>query len=339
MEILSPVLKMLRDKYKYNFKDELYRTALTVIYDIGKNKILKVTHEKDEAIAASIIKKYNLKNVVKVYRVFITKNKHHEKYYIEEERLEKLGHNENFEIMYEYFIDKVNYNTKYDIDFFDNESKKILKGYNDEEKNFIGFSSKDWMDKDLEFAKFDLKFKFFRKQFNDLVNGLKELNKIGIDFYDIHFKNIMKKGNTYKFVDIPWHNGGENFEVLGENQNPRAFISENQIKYAITNKQKSQGLKNIEPEDWNGMMVFKNVKAGDVFVGDDCLFDIRIAFLNSSNKVLSIGIIKKGSGRVVAPKNTSKAIETAASDDYQIIKGEIYNIPAKKPSFSNLTIN
>jgi hypothetical protein len=77
------------------------------------------------------------------------------------------------------------------------------------------------------------------------------------------------------------------------------------------------------------MMVFTDVGEGDTFVGKDCLFDIRIAFLDGADKVLSLGIIKKDTGMVVAPKGTAKAIETNAADDYRFYIDQRFPIPAR----------
>lgn len=341
MEILSPVLRMLQDKYGYKFKDEIGRGTNGIAYDIGENKVLKVTSNRNEAIAASYIKKYpNLKNIAKISRVFTTKNKYFDKYYIEQEKLNKIGLNEEWDDIYEYFIEKQNYGEDFTSLIKEinktPETKKIISKYNKNEIDFLCYLYKtnSWNDIEFELEKFNQKFLRFKKQFNDLINGLNELKKIGIDFYDIHARNIMKNSSgTYKFVDIVWHQLGDKLEIIDEKKKINLF-NESKIKYATTNAQKAKGLKGIELEDWSGLMVFKNVKEGDIFVGEGCLFDIRIAFLDSLDRVLTVGTIRQGDGRVIAPKNTNKAIESASDDDYNIIKGSIFKIPATKSNFN-----
>lgn len=350
MQLLSPIMRMLQDKYHYNFKDEIGRNGSNgTVYDIGGNKVLKVTSNIGEAIAASIIKKENnLKNVVKIFRVFTTKNKNFDKYYIEEERLFPLMINDEYDEIYEYLIHKQNYESNFSEILNDmviksdspKTFKKELLKFNKNEIDFICFlfQDKNWGDVGFEFEKFKQKYQRFKKQFNDLVNGINELKSIGIIFYDIHSKNIMKNSNgVYKFVDVTWHQQKNKFEIIDETKKSWFPIHEAKIKYATTPSQKEKGLRGIALEDWSGIMVFKNVKEGDVFVGDDCLFDIRIAFLDMSDRVLSVGTIKQGDGRVIAPKGTVKAIETASDDDYEIIKGSIYKIPANKPNLNPLS--
>lgn len=336
MNILSPILKKLQDKYKYKFIDEIGRGVFSEVFDIGNNRVLKITKNKQEAIAASIIKGRFVKNIVLIYRVFtVASNKNHNKYYIEMEKLVPIKMNEEYDDFYEYLIEKQNQNLSY-IAYTNNlvknsnnpqETQDTLNEFNDDEKDFIGYMIKDIpenYDNALLLEKIALQIRRHKNQINDLINGLKELKAMGIDFYDIHSNNIMKSNSAYKFVDISWHQQGEKIEILEQKVN-----FDNKVKYATTPEQKHKGLRNIELEDWSGLMVFSEVKPGDVFVGQDCLFDIRIAFLDASNKVLSIGVIEKDTGRVIAPENTVKAIETAESDDYQIIVGNKFIIPAR----------
>jgi len=79
MELLSPILKKLKEKYGYNFKSIIAQGTNGVVYDIGSNRVIKVTRDENEAKCAIALKGKNFKNVVKIYRVFFVKNKNFKK--------------------------------------------------------------------------------------------------------------------------------------------------------------------------------------------------------------------------------------------------------------------
>lgn len=339
MELLSDVLKLLRDKYNYTFYDEIGSGMSGTVYDIGKN-VLKITKDKEEAFAASKIKHKIFHNVYNVFRVFTLKKQQFAKYYIECEKLIPLRITEDFEELYEYIIQnqdsdfKKYLNSINDIINSSNnpeELEQLFKEKNSVEKDFFGwYVENNSYNFEIELFKLENKFKRLRKQFNDLINGINELKSLDIIFNDIHLKNIMKDTNgNYKFVDVTSYKK-QDIEIL-ENKgfNPQS----KKIKYAVTDKQKANGLKGIELNDWSGLMVFENVKPGDMFVGKDCLFDIRIAFLDLNNVVLSVQTLEKETGVAIAPPKTVKAIETASEDDYKIIPGNKFLIPANKFHF------
>lgn len=343
MELLSPILKALRDKYNYKFHNAIGSGMSGTVYDIGNNRVLKITNDKEEAYAANKIKSKNFKNVYKVFKVFTFKKQHFSKFYIECERLIPIRMNEDFEEFYNYIIQNQDADFKANLHMVDEviknsnnpeEFSELFSNKNDYEKDFLCWHFGDnAYNFEIELMKMNIKLVRMNNQFNDLINGINELKSIGVNFYDIHMKNIMRDdSNNYKFVDITSFQKSE-IEIF-ENKN---FITQSKkVRYAVTDKQKEKGLRGIELDDWSGMMIFTDVKEGDTFVGKDCLFDIRIAFLNQSNVVISVETIEKGTGVVTAPPDTVKAIETASNDEYKIIPNSKFIIPASKFHFPNL---
>ena len=337
MELLSPILKKLKEKYGYNFKSIIAQGTNGVVYDIGSNRVIKVTRDENEAKCAIALKGKNFKNVVKIYRVFFVKNKNFKKYCIEEERLKPITANEEQDDLFDFLQ---NYNQYKNLDLSseiikksDNpkESKNLLNKATNIEKIFLSFLyiQYNWQDVGLELAKSILKLKSYSKMLNDLTNGLKELNSVKLNHFDIHRENIMKRKEDYVFVDIvssvPVATSKFNtIEILEQVANQAFIPTEKRIIHAKTPEEKYQGLRNIPLEDWSGMMIFHDVNEGDHFVGKDCLFDIRIAFLNENSRIISIGTITKGNGLVIAPKGTVMAIETASADDYSFVPGNYF---------------
>ena len=351
MELLSPILKKLKQEYGYDFKNIIGHGSNGVTWDLGGNRVMKITREQKEMEAASLIKGKVFKNVVRIYRVFTVKNKNFKKYYIEEEKLTNISANEENDDVFDYLQNFHNYKKINLIPEIlqksDNkkESKELLSKLTKIEMNYISFvyMRDSWKDTGYELAKLIMKLPSYKKMLLDLVEGLKELHSIGLNHFDIHRDNIMKRKNDYVFVDIVSNTvhslSNSNIEILEQNsinnkQDDSAFLPlEKRVIHARSDQEKYQGLRNIPLEDWSGMMIFHGVNEGDHFVGKDCLFDIRIIFLNENGKIISLGIITKDTGLVIAPKGTQTAVETAADDDYKFIPGNYFRF-AEYPSIT-----
>jgi uncharacterized membrane protein (UPF0127 family) len=333
MEIFSPVLKKIEKKFNIKIKNIIGKGLNGVVYEIGGGQVLKITRDEEEAFAAKKLIGKNFNNVVIIFRVFTTKKKEYpQKYFIVEEKLFPLKDGEKWFEFYKFLRERDKYQHADSVNEIlkkcDNkeEAENIISKYDKDVISFLTYCFLNSFLKDvgLELEKFNKKFQNNKQQFYDILNALKELENIGIKNFDIHEDNIMKRNNDYIVTDIKHYNS-EKIDIL-EN---KKLVKESSVQYARTKKQKYQGLRNIPEEDWEGMMVFTDVGEGDTFVGKDCLFDIRIAFLDGADKVLSLGIIKKDTGMVVAPKGTAKAIETNAADDYRFYIDQRFPIPAR----------
>lgn len=346
MEALNDdTIKRLTKKFAYNFNGIIGHGNNGLVYDVGENMdgqpiALKQTSNIKEAIAANKLIGKGFKNVVNVYKVYKFKfSDNNQPYFIEMEKLRPVKLVSILPEILEYLI---NYDRYKGIDYKQNiiqatdnpeETIELLSMYNEKELPFIYYTfwKSAWSDIGLSLFMFLHKFERQRKAFNDLVNGLEELYSAGIYHIDIHEHNIMKRDRDYVLSDI----SSESLENLTPllNASERIPLLEKKIQYMRTAEEKHQGLRNIALEDWSGMMIFTNVKEGDIYVGEDCLFDIRIAFVDMGGKILSVGIIKKGDGRVIAPAGTQMAVETAADDDYQFTVNSYFR-PEKKNIFS-----
>lgn len=331
---LTPILQKIED-LGYKIGTEIGRGSNSVVYNLDKGKILKVTTDNEVAFGAFKLLNKKFKNVYRVFRVLTPKKKiDPRKYYIIAEKLDHPNEEDNWDTLYQ-FVREYDKYKNYDLTeeimkkCNSKEVQKAISLYSKEDVAFLSFAyiAEFWSEVIDNFFDFDKKFDKNYKQYTDLLNGVKELKSAGIVHYDIHFENIMKRGNNFVLIDVQ-DTKFEPIELI-ENKN----LIEMKIQYARTPEAKYRGLRNIKREDWAGMMVFESVGEGDVFVGKDCLFDIRIAFLDMTFKVLSVGIIKKDTGRVIAPKGTAIAIETAADDKYEFIQGAYFKIPSPVFSF------
>lgn len=331
----SPILQKI-EKMGYTIGAQIGRGNNSLVYSLGSKQVLKITINKEEAYASYKLLGKTFKNVIRVFRVMTPKKKMNpQKYYIILEKLQEANASDEWEILYQFLRE---YDRYKDCDYSDeiikkSNSKEVIKAISNYSKEDIAFLSfayfvEYWTDITSDFFQFDKKFDKNYKQYTDLLNGVKELKSAKITNYDITFDNIMKRNADFVIVD-PRDSHLEPIEIF-EN----SHLYEAKVHYARTAEAKYRGLRNIPRDEWAGMMVFENVKEGDIYVGKDCLFDIRIAFLDDSNKVIDVQIIKKDTGRVIAPKGTTKAVETASDDAYQFTVGSWFSIPAKRLSYT-----
>lgn len=132
-----------------------------VAIEMPGNKVMKITADKTEAKAASLIVGKKLKNVYRVYEVFTLKSLRGTFFFIICEHLQKVS-----------FVDET-----VDLLTTGNYKKIIETEYGGNVKN----------------APPDVQ---------QIINGLKELDDIGIDFHDVHLGNIMKRGNQLVLIDL-----------------------------------------------------------------------------------------------------------------------------------------
>ena len=228
VESLIDEIEPKLEKQGYLLLKELGSGEFGIIYDIGANKVLKITIDFDEAhTSASLIHK-ELKYVIKIFRVFVFKSIDDEIWFIEQEKLDPLSNSEkgNFEFLEEnrwhtdhvkhylaldrkyklqsvegyinYFKEKTPERAVKRIQNFKNFLKRVpvlskmpavLRGYLLDHYNSLPDSSEN--------------LKSMWPHLQELLLGLEELYKASITFSDTHPNNIMKTpSGIYKWVDI-----------------------------------------------------------------------------------------------------------------------------------------
>jgi len=167
----KPLVKKLEsDGYKIN--KILGRGMAGIVWDQG-NFVLKVTSDKNEAKAMGLVKKHPHPNIVRVNKVFMYKSIP-DVYMIEQEKLQDAG--------------------------------SLILGFA-AFKALDKFFRNDFTIEDVEYTIKNAKKKQ-RPETIEFVNqmifaGNHMKNKLGIKSWnDFHTGNYMKKGNTYKIIDI-----------------------------------------------------------------------------------------------------------------------------------------
>jgi hypothetical protein len=212
------------------------------VYDIGNNHVLKITSDKSEIFFSQILKNKKLKNVCRIYRVFKFKSSY-KFYFIEQEKLQAL----NTKLILPWSGEITSSNCKLRLAQSKNRAKYIIENFKniDMLKNALHWAKNNFEDfvffvaffldtfdfetlnEIAKSGKYDKKmltgniFNFVHNiekasneviHLKELCNGLEELNKAGIDFWDTHYNNTLKRNNTWVWVDI----GGSDIKNTGE---------------------------------------------------------------------------------------------------------------------------
>ncbi len=160
-------------------------------YDIGNDRVLKITSDEREANSSSIIIGKNFKNIVKIFRVFKL-NSINDVWFIEQEKLKSI----NKDIIDDWLF-KFRNNNDFALPLW-----KLLEHITDD---FISLSivnknnAKQLLKNlycDNNIAPNEAKF---LKNMIDAANDLKEMKII---FKDWHSSNIMQKNGYYKIIDL-----------------------------------------------------------------------------------------------------------------------------------------
>jgi hypothetical protein len=195
-----------------------------VVFDIGNGKALKITEDPSEAQVAEQIKNKNLRGLYKTYGAFKFTNNPTDKQWTE---MTKAG---IFNIENYYFIvmEKLKENESRARKIYDSSNWVSRMGGL---REVVDFSSTDgWADnKFKEFisdkSRLELIGNKGGKQLADdlveIVYGLHNLNKLGIDFNDGHEGNMMfNSKDKAVLIDIGVSSGGTGKPKLFENRGP-----------------------------------------------------------------------------------------------------------------------
>ena len=99
---LSPILQKI-EQQGYTIGKQIGQGSNSVIYDIGKNQILKITTDREVAYGAFKLLNKKFKNVYRVFRVMTPKKKiQPRKYYIIAEKLTSVKDSENWDVLYQF---------------------------------------------------------------------------------------------------------------------------------------------------------------------------------------------------------------------------------------------
>lgn len=163
-------------------------------------KVLKITIDDTEANACARLVGVELKNVAKIFEVYKLKISARTKYLIVQERLNEFSSQE------EMYIDTLFYMWE-DYDSIDIAKYKNFKQFWEHYLDFLSSKNIGRCAADAGMATEDFKKLLSSKKFliiaEQLFNGLRELGKNKIKFYDYHAGNVLKdrQGNL-KIIDL-----------------------------------------------------------------------------------------------------------------------------------------
>lgn len=179
-------------------------------FDIGNQRILKITLDPAEAEATGKVKEYNLKHSVVVYRIFKFKDLK-DFYFIEQERLLSINKFDkqivtSLKRLLKYSKLPLPEYRKYSESFEklkDPESLMLLKSSKDKfEHRVLGFLIK--MIAEGRLTSKDLKFIVAQPEFtNQLFDTINEFRQAGITKLDLHAGNVMRDSKgIIKLIDF-----------------------------------------------------------------------------------------------------------------------------------------
>ena len=157
-------------------------------YDIG-DRVLKLTHDQDEAIVSAMIRGKSLRNVVKIYDVLA---------------MSDTAREDDYQSWYVITREKLLPLKKHDLDIM----KTMYELYEDESLDLWVTSERTMVSRwrtllqnQLDFASVSRAMGILR----DVAVGSSELRKAGWDWTDFHDENIfMSETGAYKIVDVGW---------------------------------------------------------------------------------------------------------------------------------------
>jgi len=191
-----------------------------VAYDIGSNRVLKVTTDISEAKASVSLIGKNFKNVVNIYRVWMYKSIP-DYFMIEQEKLDKFDLSGVDGRVEDFLKDKRRFAE-------DDKSFMYLRRFGhrlfdeQEQKNYI-YLVDEFIPK-------------WKKFFEDMLSAQKQLKSVSIEWGDFHFGNVMKSGPNYKIFDLGVSKSNGKIkdirEVRKEN-NRRSRMKKSELKRVI----------------------------------------------------------------------------------------------------------
>jgi len=157
-------------------------------YDLG-DRVLKLTHDQDEAIVSAMIRGKSLRNVVKIYDVFALSDTARESdyqtwYVITREKLTPLKRHDLdiMKVMYDLYEDE-------SLDLWVTSERTMISRW------------RTLLQSQLDFASVSRAMGILR----DVAIGSSEIRKLGFDWTDFHDENIfLSESGAYKIVDVGW---------------------------------------------------------------------------------------------------------------------------------------
>ena len=189
-EIRNILYKLKKDGY--NLKKKLGEGGYGYAYELDNGRVLKITTDKREANASSLVVGKNFKNVAKIYEVW-EYNKFASWYFIEQEKLSPIN-KKDVEKWLELDNDKISLG-------------KFLH------QVFIGELSLVDAKEKLEQNKGEPYYNFVQ----DMIQAAKELLSLNIVWKDLHVDNVLKSGSTYKVIDLGYSKSPGRVSDIREN--------------------------------------------------------------------------------------------------------------------------
>ena len=201
--------KLENDGYDMNKAKRLGSGQMGTAYKL-KDRVIKITKDKSEAIALSYVRQHPHPNIVKAFRVWRYKAIP-ERYVIEQELLKRISESMlDRVILFEYkemdlpedkfpffhnFFEEFNGITWGDV-FATTSGKSDGTAPVEESKRM---SNRIKQNLDLDGKKLG---KNSQKVCNDILKAALHLRKIGVVFEDYHSGNIMKSNDGFKLIDL-----------------------------------------------------------------------------------------------------------------------------------------
>jgi len=187
----------------YSLIKKLGEGTKGIAYEMKGNKVLKITLDRSEAEASSIIVGKKLKHICEIYRVFSFKSIDRI-YCIEQELLKPLANKSGNSTIFDAMEEEISeFADKYDTFMELSSSKDFLKKL----KTIVDLMKKEGTSKQI------IKFT------TQIYEGLYELNMNGIIFFDMHPGNLgYDQNGVLKIMDLGYSKSKKDsdIEVLPE---------------------------------------------------------------------------------------------------------------------------
>jgi len=204
-------IEALLIKHTYEPGKKIGAGTQGAIYELVNhpNKVLKLTSDENEAFASQIVSRYNLKNVVKIYKVYFLKST--DLYIVIMEKLNKISKKDedNWYFFFE-IMNKLSYIPNKETEKV-TETTQIAKFKNSEEWAIFALETLKKYSKKTSAGKrsFETIYTIVTehlldsKLLNDVFEGLKEIGQLGINYMDFHEQNIMiDSSGNFKIIDL-----------------------------------------------------------------------------------------------------------------------------------------
>lgn len=180
---VNEIIKNKLVNIDYHLLSFLGKGAYGFVYNIGNNKVIKITTDESEALNSSLLTNKKLSYVVNIFRVFKFKSINNF-WFIEEEKLSKPS---------KMVIEGLKENEL--------ENKLLLMFFDYEEglayvKDYVESGNVKEEEENDGFSLIPLA--------TNMIAAYQELKKININYRDFHVNNVMfdKKTKNYKIIDL-----------------------------------------------------------------------------------------------------------------------------------------